>query len=130
VPLGVCAGIILWNLPLAIGVEKLFPALLAGSVFIWKPSPSSLYSALKIAELGAKIFPPSAPQALSGDRSLGPYFTGHLGIAKIGFTGSVPTGKTIMAGCVSILRRVKRHHIRVHRGEHCLSSITCGSEMP
>ncbi|VUC25094.1 unnamed protein product, partial [Clonostachys rosea] len=106
VPLGVVAGIIPWNFPLAIGVGKLFPALLAGNTFIWKPSPFSPYSALKIAELGARILPPGVLQALSGDESLGPHFTAHLDIAKIGFTGSVETGKRIMAACASTLKRV------------------------
>ncbi|CAH0056304.1 unnamed protein product [Clonostachys solani] len=106
VPLGVVAGIIPWNFPLAIGVGKLFPALLAGNAFIWKPSPFSPYSALKIAELGARILPPGVLQALSGDESLGPHFTAHPDIAKIGFTGSVETGKRIMAACASTLKRV------------------------
>ncbi|CAH0030343.1 unnamed protein product [Clonostachys rhizophaga] len=106
VPLGVVAGIIPWNFPLAIGVGKVFPALLAGNAFIWKPSPFSPYSALKIAELGAIILPPGVLQALSGDESLGPHFTAHPDIAKIGFTGSVETGKRIMAACASTLKRV------------------------
>lgn len=105
-PLGVCAGIVPWNFPLTLGMGKLVAALLAGNTFIWKSSPFTPYSALKLAEIGAKIFPPGVFQALSGDESLGPLITGHPGIAKIGFTGSVETGKKIMAACASTLKRV------------------------
>ncbi|CAH0056973.1 unnamed protein product [Clonostachys solani] len=106
VPLGVCAGIVPWNFPLTLGIGKLIAALLAGNTFIWKSSPFTPYSALKLAEIGAKVFPPGVFQALSGDDSLGPLITGHPGIAKIGFTGSVETGKKVMAACASTLKRV------------------------
>lgn len=95
-----------WNFPLTLGIGKLLPALLAGNTFIWKPSEYSPYSALKLAELGTKIFPPGVFQALSGDESLGPRLTAHPGIAKVGFTGSVETGKKVMAACASTLKRV------------------------
>ncbi|VUC35647.1 unnamed protein product [Clonostachys rosea] len=106
VPLGVCAGIVPWNFPLTLGIGKLVAALLAGNTFIWKSSPFTPYSALKLAEIGAKVFPPGVFQALSGDDSLGPLITAHPGIAKIGFTGSIETGKKIMAACASTLKRV------------------------
>ncbi|RYO76615.1 hypothetical protein DL766_007939 [Monosporascus sp. MC13-8B] len=106
VPLGVGVGIVPWNFPLTLGVGKLFPALLAGNTFIWKPSPYSPYSALKLAELGTKIFPPGVFQALSGDESLGPLLTAHPDVAKISFTGSIATGKQVMAACASTLKRV------------------------
>ena len=81
-------------------------ALLAGNTFIWKTSPFTPYSGLKLAELGAKIFPPGVFQALSGDDSLGPMLTNHPDVAKVSFTGSVETGKKIMAACAGMLKRV------------------------
>ncbi|KAI0512939.1 aldehyde dehydrogenase [Xylaria bambusicola] len=106
VPLGVGVGIIPWNFPLTLGIGKLLPALLAGNTFIWKPSPFTPHGALKLAEIGAKIFPPGVFQALSGDDSLGPWLTSHPGVAKVSFTGSVETGKRIMASCAGTLKRV------------------------
>ncbi|KAF2965902.1 hypothetical protein GQX73_g7674 [Xylaria multiplex] len=106
VPLGVGVGIVPWNFPLTLGIGKLLPALLAGNTFIWKPSPFSPYTALKLAELGTKIFPPGVFQALSGEDSLGPLLTAHPGVAKVSFTGSVETGKKVMAACASTLKRV------------------------
>ncbi|KAI1368177.1 aldehyde dehydrogenase, partial [Xylaria arbuscula] len=106
VPLGVGVGIVPWNFPLTLGVGKLIPALLAGNTFIWKPSPFTPYSALKLAEIGSKVFPPGVFQALSGNEDLGPWLTTHPGVAKVSFTGSVETGKKIMAACASTLKRV------------------------
>jgi acyl-CoA reductase-like NAD-dependent aldehyde dehydrogenase len=95
-----------WNFPLTLGIGKLLPALLAGNTFIWKSSPFSPYSALKLAEIGTKIFPPGVFQALSGEESLGPQLTAHPDVAKVSFTGSVATGKKIMAACAGTLKRV------------------------
>lgn len=95
-----------WNFPLTLGIGKLLPALLAGNTFIWKPSPYAPYSALKMAELGTKVFPPGVFQALSGEDSLGPLLTTHPDVAKVSFTGSVETGKKVMAACASTLKRV------------------------
>jgi acyl-CoA reductase-like NAD-dependent aldehyde dehydrogenase len=106
VPLGVGVGIVPWNFPLTLGIGKLLPALLAGNTFIWKPSPYSPYTALKLAELGAKVFPPGVFQALSGEENLGPLLTTHPDVAKVSFTGSVSTGKKVLVACTNTLKRV------------------------
>ncbi|KAI0397627.1 aldehyde dehydrogenase [Xylariaceae sp. FL0594] len=106
VPMGVGVGLVPWNYPIAISVAKLLSALLAGNTFILKPSEYAPYSGLKLAELGSKVFPPGVLQALSGEASLGPLFTAHPDVAKISFTGSVATGKRVMAACASTLKRV------------------------
>lgn len=89
-----------------LGIGKAYPAMLAGNTFIWKPSPYSPYSALKLAEIGAKVLPPGVFQALSGGDDLGPMLTAHPGVAKVSFTGSTETGKKIMAACAATLKRV------------------------
>jgi acyl-CoA reductase-like NAD-dependent aldehyde dehydrogenase len=99
-------GLVPWNYPVAISVAKLLSALLAGNTFILKPSEYAPYSGLKLAEVGSKVFPPGVLQALGGDASLGPLFTAHPDVAKISFTGSVATGKKVMAACASTLKRV------------------------
>jgi acyl-CoA reductase-like NAD-dependent aldehyde dehydrogenase len=45
-------------------------------------------------------------QVVGGDDTLGPMLTAHPGIAKISFTGSIATGKKIMAACSKTLKRV------------------------
>jgi acyl-CoA reductase-like NAD-dependent aldehyde dehydrogenase len=52
------------------------------------------------------VFPPGVVQALGGDDKLGPMLVDHPGIAKISFTGSIPTGKKIMAACAKTLKRI------------------------
>ncbi|KAK3338694.1 aldehyde dehydrogenase domain-containing protein [Neurospora tetraspora] len=105
-PLGVGVGIVPFNYPVFLGLGKLGPAVLAGNAFIWKPSPYTPNTALKLVELAAKIFPPGVVQALSGEEDLGPWLTAHPDIRKISFTGSTPTGKKVMAACASTLKRV------------------------
>ncbi|KAI1814994.1 aldehyde dehydrogenase [Poronia punctata] len=106
VPLGVGVGIIPWNFPLVLAIAKAVAALLTGNTFILKPSEYTPYSGLKLAELASRIFPPGVFQALSGEANLGPLFTDHPDIAKISFTGSVATGKKVMAACAGTLKRV------------------------
>ncbi|PNS21227.1 Aldehyde dehydrogenase [Sphaceloma murrayae] len=105
-PLGVVAAICPWNFPLILSMGKVIPALLTGCTIIIKPSPFTPYSALKAVEIAQQIFPPGVVQILGGDDRLGPMFTAHPGIAKISFTGSIATGKKIMAACASTLKRV------------------------
>jgi acyl-CoA reductase-like NAD-dependent aldehyde dehydrogenase len=45
-------------------------------------------------------------QVLGGDDNLGPWMTKHPDIAKISFTGSIATGKMIMAAASDSLKRV------------------------
>jgi acyl-CoA reductase-like NAD-dependent aldehyde dehydrogenase len=99
-------GITPWNFPMLLAMIKFPAALLAGNTFIWKPSPYTPYTALKLGELGARIFPKGVFQVLSGDDGLGPMLTTHPGVAKVSFTGSVATGKKVAAACASTLTRV------------------------
>jgi acyl-CoA reductase-like NAD-dependent aldehyde dehydrogenase len=69
-------------------------------------SPFTPYTALKIGEIAAQIFPPGVIQHLGGDDNLGPWITKHPDIAKISFTGSTATGKKIMAAAAATLKRV------------------------
>ena len=59
-----------------------------------------------MVELAQKFFPPGVVQALSGDESLGPMFTTHPDVDKISFTGSIATGKKVMAAAAGTLKRV------------------------
>lgn len=105
-PLGVVGAICPWNFPIILSLGKIIPALLTGNTIIVKPSPYTPYTTLKIVELAQEIFPPGVMNALGGDDKLGPMLTQHPGISKISFTGSIATGKKIMAACASTLKRV------------------------
>ncbi|MCJ1471737.1 hypothetical protein MMC13_000377 [Lambiella insularis] len=102
VPVGIVACI--W--PVIVSINKMAPALLTGNCAIVKPSPFSPYTALKMVELGQQFFPPGVLQVLSGDEKLGPLLVEHPKIHKVSFTGSIPTGKAVMAAAAKTLKRV------------------------
>src|SRR5271154_1360786 len=53
-PVGVVVAITPWNFPLAMITRKAGPALAAGCTFVCKPAMQTPYSALAMAELGAR----------------------------------------------------------------------------
>ena len=106
-PLGVCAGIGAWNYPIQIAAWKAAPALACGNSMIFKPSELTPATALELAkafmEAGA---PPGLFNVVQGDGRVGRMLVDHPRIAKISLTGSVSTGKKILAGAASQLKRV------------------------
>ncbi|KAJ5771588.1 Aldehyde dehydrogenase N-terminal [Penicillium odoratum] len=105
-PMGVVGAIVPWNFPVLLAIGKVAQAVYAGNAVIIKPSPFTPYCDLKLAELATHFFPPGVVQCLSGDDSLGPMITEHPGIDKISFTGSILTGRRVMASCAKTLKRV------------------------
>ncbi|KAJ5753585.1 uncharacterized protein N7511_007738 [Penicillium nucicola] len=107
-PLGIVAGIIPWNGPLASIGLKAAPALATGNVFILKPSEKTPLAAAALGNLAVKAgFPPGVFQVLTGDGSTGAILASHMKIAKVSFTGSVPTGKHVQVlAAKSNLKRV------------------------
>ncbi|OAP57837.1 hypothetical protein AYL99_08575 [Fonsecaea erecta] len=106
VPLGVAVAICPWNFPFMLSLAKILPAVQMGNAVIVKPSPFTPYTALKISEIANQVFPPGLVQALGGDDTLGPALVDHPNVHKISFTGSIPTGKRIMASAARTLKRV------------------------
>jgi len=106
-PLGVCAGIGAWNYPIQIASWKAAPALAAGNAMVFKPSELTPMTALKLAEIVEEA---GAPKGLFnvvlGAGQTGALLTAHPGIAKVSVTGSVPTGKRIMAAAAGTLKHV------------------------
>jgi acyl-CoA reductase-like NAD-dependent aldehyde dehydrogenase len=52
------------------------------------------------------VFPPGVLNVLAGGDELGQWLTEHAGIDKISFTGSVATGKKVMASAAGTLKRL------------------------
>lgn len=87
---------------------KAGPALATGNVLIIKPSEKT---PLVAAELGKLVleagFPPGVFQVLTGDGSTGALLAAHMRVAKVSFTGSIPTGKAVQVlAAKSNLKRV------------------------
>jgi len=106
-PIGVVAGILAWNSPLLLLTFKLAPALAAGCTFIAKPAEQTPASALEFAKLvEAAGFPPGVFNVLTGAGDTGKALIEHPGVDKVAFTGSTPTGISIMQGAATHLAKV------------------------
>ncbi len=106
VPVGVVGGIVPWNFPVMMAVQKIIPALMSGCTIVLKPSPFTPLTTLRIAELIADKVPAGTVNIITGEDLLGPMITEHPDIDKITFTGSTATGKKIMEGASGDLKRI------------------------
>lgn len=105
-PLGVVGIITPWNAPINLAAGPLTSALYTGNAVVLKPSPYTPLSTLKMGEIAKDIFPAGVVNILAGGDELGQWMTEHSGIDKISFTGSVETGKKVMASAAQNLKRV------------------------
>jgi acyl-CoA reductase-like NAD-dependent aldehyde dehydrogenase len=105
-PLGVVGIITPWNAPVNLALGPLVSALYTGNTVILKPSPYTPLTTLKVGELIKDIFPAGVVNVLAGGDQLGQWMTEHKDIDKISFTGSVATGKKVLASAAGTLKRV------------------------
>ena len=105
-PLGVVGIITPWNAPINLAAGPLTAALYTGNTVVLKPSPYTPLCTLRLGELLRNVFPPGVLNVLAGGDELGQWMTEHPGIDKISFTGSVATGKKVMASAAGTLKRV------------------------
>ena len=106
VPVGVVGGIVPWNFPVMMAIQKIVPAMLSGCTIVLKPSPFTPLTTVRIAELIADKVPAGVVNIITGEEALGPLITAHPDIDKITFTGSTATGKKIMEGASADLKRI------------------------
>lgn len=106
-PIGICAGIGAWNYPLQIASWKAAPALACGNAMIFKPSELTPLTALKLGEIFTEAgVPDGVFNVLVGGREVGKELVRHKKISKISITGSVPSGKAIMAEGAATLKKI------------------------
>lgn len=105
-PLGVTGIITPWNAPINLALGPIASALYTGNTIVLKPSPYTPLTTLKMGELMKDIFPKGVVNVLAGGDELGQWMCEHPDIAKISFTGSVETGKKVMAGAAGTLKRI------------------------
>uniref|UniRef100_A0A182MKG5 formyltetrahydrofolate dehydrogenase n=1 Tax=Anopheles culicifacies TaxID=139723 RepID=A0A182MKG5_9DIPT len=100
-PIGVCALVTPWNYPLMMLSWKMAACIAAGNTVIIKPAQVCPLTALKFAELTVRAgFPAGVINVVTGTGSLaGQALADHPLVRKLGFTGSTPIGKRIMASC-------------------------------
>jgi len=105
-PLGVVAAITPWNAPMRLITAKIAPALLAGNTVVIKPAPTTPLTTLRFGEICAAVFPPGVVNAITDTNDLGDALTSHPDVAMVSFTGSISTGKKVMASTAASLKRV------------------------
>jgi phenylacetaldehyde dehydrogenase len=107
-PLGVVGVIAPWNAPSMFVAWKAAAALACGNTVVFKPAEETSLSALRIAELALEAgLPPGALNVVTGfGERAGAALAAHPDVDKVAFTGSVETGRSVVAGALGNLKRV------------------------
>jgi acyl-CoA reductase-like NAD-dependent aldehyde dehydrogenase len=108
VPVGVCALIIPWNVPLLLMAVKLGPAIATGNTCVIKPPSINSGIGLRFAQVLSKAdLPPGVINVITGPGgSVGHALATHPDVDLIGMTGSSETGKTIMSAASQTVKRL------------------------
>jgi len=105
-PVGVCAAIVPWNVPLFIAAMKLGPALAAGCTMVLKASPETSLDAYLLAEaLEEAELPPGVVNIVAAGPASSEYLVRHPGVDKVSFTGSTTTGGRVGGICGEQIKR-------------------------
>jgi betaine-aldehyde dehydrogenase len=105
-PYGVVAKINPFNHPFRFCAEKAAAPLAAGNCVVIKGSEQAPLSSLKLGELCEGLFPPGVVNVLTGDGATGSAMVRHPDVSRVGFVGSVPTGRAIARDAADGLKRV------------------------
>lgn len=105
-PLGVVGVISPWNYPFVLTMTPIVSALFAGNTVVFKPSEITPLVGLEVAKLFAEVGDYSGiVTAVTGGGATGEALV-RSGVDKICFTGSVRTGKAVMAAAAETLTPV------------------------
>jgi betaine-aldehyde dehydrogenase len=107
-PIGVAGAIIPWNFPMLMASWKVAPALAAGCTMVLKPSELTPLTALELARIADEAgLPAGVLNVLPGlGPDAGAPLSGHPGVDKLAFTGSVPTGSRIMQSAARDIKNI------------------------
>nr|CAD7201894.1 unnamed protein product [Timema douglasi] len=105
-PLGVIAGIGAWNFPMQT-TWKAAPALACGNTMVYKPSQLTPITAVVLAELICDVgIPHGVFNVIQGASTTGSLLCEHPQVAKLSFTGSLPTGTKVMSSAATNIKKV------------------------
>ncbi|HYB10244.1 MAG TPA: aldehyde dehydrogenase family protein, partial [Alphaproteobacteria bacterium] len=105
-PFGVVAKINPFNHPFRFCAEKAAAPLAAGNTVVIKGSEQAPLSSLRLGELCDGIFPAGVVNIITGGGEIGAALVRHPHVRRIGFVGSVPTGRAIAQEAAAALKRV------------------------
>ena len=107
-PIGVVGGILPWNFPFFLIARKAAPALITGNTIVIKPSEETPNNAAMFAEIVRAAGVPAGVINFVFGRgaTTGKALAGHPGVGMISFTGSVETGRAVMAAAAQNITKV------------------------
>lgn len=107
-PLGVCVGIVPWNMPVIIAGWKIGPALLAGNTVVLKPASTTPLTTLAIGDLFCRAgLPAGALNIVTGPgETLGEALVTHPDVRKVSFTGEIGTGRHVAETAAQTMKHV------------------------
>ncbi|AHG64164.1 aldehyde dehydrogenase family protein [Advenella mimigardefordensis] len=107
-PMGVCALINAWNVPLVMAATKIAPALACGNTVVLKPAEQTPLSTLRLAELIEMAgIPTGVLNVVTGlGATVGAALSAHPDIDKIAFTGSTAVGRHILQSSAGNMKKV------------------------
>ena len=109
-PIGVCALITPWNVPLNQVVNKMAPALIMGNTCVIKPPSIDSATTLVLGEIIAglrDVIPPGVVNIITGPGEVtGHALASHPDVGMISFTGSSEAGKSIMSAASRTVKRL------------------------
>lgn len=96
-PLGVCAAIVPWNIPLYCTALKVAPALAAGNTVVLKPAETTGLAILEFFRACEDILPSGVVNIVTGyGAEAGEPLVRHPLVRKVSFTGSRATARKII----------------------------------
>ena len=97
-PIGVILAIKPWNYPWAQSLPVVASALVAGNTVVLKPAPATTLVGLRLGALARKAgYPDGVVNVLAVDDAVAASLVEDPRVGKIVFTGSVATGRKVMA---------------------------------
>ncbi len=107
-PIGVVGLITPWNFPIAIPAWKIMPALISGNTLVFKPASDTPLMSIEFVKILIEAgLPKGVLNLVTGEgKSVGGAIVHNKKIRAVSFTGSLETGKWILAEAGKDMKRV------------------------
>ena len=105
-PFGVVGRIIPFNHPFQFAAAAIAAPLIAGNAVVLKPAEQTPLSALHLARLADGILPAGTVNVVPGGAAAGSALVRHPRVRRIGFTGSVATGRAVLRDAADAIKVV------------------------
>jgi betaine-aldehyde dehydrogenase len=106
-PIGVVASVAPWNYPFMMLIWKIGPALASGNTVIFKASPETPLTALKLGELALEAgIPAGVLNILTDGPDVAPQLVAHKDVNMVSITGSTRSGKYVMQAAIETIKHV------------------------